>query len=184
MSEELINTLVSVVVTAILAGIGYLVKKFWFEKPTSTPNISNTPPSQQVEEKVDKNNIYELRQKIKILFIDDDTKFQTAKMLKNSGWQNTNIIKDCKNLNAPEIIETDIFFVDIHGVGIELGFSDHGLGLAAALKQKYPEKKVVIYSAEKQWDSFHKAWNLVDDRLPKDADTYQFESTIESLLLG
>ncbi|AVN20774.1 hypothetical protein JD510_06655 [Acinetobacter pittii] len=109
MNEELINTLVGVVVTAILAAIGYLVKKFWFEKTESTPDISNAHPPQQVEEKVDKNNIYELRQKIKILFIDDDTKFQTAKMLKNSGWQNTNIIKDCKNLNAPEILETDIF---------------------------------------------------------------------------
>ncbi|WP_155756900.1 hypothetical protein [Acinetobacter brisouii] len=128
-------------------------------------------------------NIYELRKRIHILFIDDDTKFQTARMLKNSGWENINIIKDCKNLNSPEIINTDIFFVDVHGVGVELGFSDHGLGLAAALKQKYPDKKVVIYSAERKWDSFHKAWSLIDDRLPKDADTYQFENTIENLLL-
>ena len=178
---ETINSYLLVILPVLLAGVGYLIKHFFFseKKEENTPNKEKLPMSTKEEP-----NIYELRQKIKILFIDDDTKFQTAKMLKNSGWQNTNIIKDCKNLNSAEILETDIFFVDIHGVGLELGFSDHGLGLAAALKQKYPEKKVVTYSAEKQWDPFHKTWDLVDDRLPKDADTYQFETTIESLLLG
>lgn len=179
-SNPYLIVIIPVVVAAVLAGIGFLIKHFFFnEKKENNP----TPEDVNSMKNKDTPNIHELRQKIKILFIDDDTKFQTAKMLKNSGWQNTNIIKDCKNLNAPEIINTDIFFVDIHGVGLELGFSDHGLGLAAALKQKYPEKKVVIYSAERQWDSFHKAWDIVDDRLPKDADTYQFENTIESLLM-
>ncbi|MFH7351630.1 hypothetical protein L1A70_07365, partial [Acinetobacter bereziniae] len=169
-----------VIIPILLAGVGFLIKHYFFNdsKEKLAPNKEEAPMNDYQEP-----NIYELRQKIKILFIDDDTKFQTAKMLRNSGWQNINIIKDCKNLNSAEILETDIFFVDIHGVGLELGFSDHGLGLASALKQKYPEKKVVIYSAEKQWDPFHKAWDLVDDRLPKDADTYQFENTIESLLL-
>lgn len=178
---EILNQYLPIIIPTVLAGIGFLIKHFFFQK-----NKENTPTQEDVipMKNKDNQNIHELRQKIKILFIDDDTKFQTAKMLKNSGWQNTNIIKDCKNLNAPEIVNTDIFFVDIHGVGLELGFSDHGLGLAAALKHKYPEKKVVIYSAERQWDSFHKAWNIVDDRLPKDADTYQFENTIENLVMG
>lgn len=177
---EILNQYLPFIIPAVLTGIGFLIKHFFFDKnKESNPTQEDVIPMQNKEAP----NIHELRQKIKILFIDDDTKFQTAKMLKNSGWQNTNIIKDCKSLNAPEILNTDIFFVDIHGVGLELGFSDHGLGLAAALKQKYPDKKVVIYSAERQWDPFHKAWASVDDRLPKDADTYQFENTIESLLM-
>lgn len=173
------NEYLIVIIPVILTGVGFLIKYYFFSE-----KIEPVAPQEQSTMDTNKeNNIYELRKKVKILFIDDDTKFQTAKMLKNSGWENINIIKDCKNLNSSEIVNTDIFFVDIQGVGIDLGFSDHGLGLAEAIKKKYPNKKVVIYSSERKWDSFHPVWNIIDDRLHKDADTYQFENVIENLLL-
>lgn len=181
----MMETIVGAFVVAILSSIGFLIKHYYFSDkkvdtlPSSSPHELEVPIMTQNPE----NNIYELRKKVNILFIDDDTKFQTAKMLKNSGWENINIIKDCKNLNASEITNTDIFFIDIQGVGVELGFKEHGLGLAEAIKKKYPNKKVVIYSSERKWDSFHPAWNIADDRLHKDADTYKFESVIENLLL-
>lgn len=181
----MIEAIVSAVVVAILSGIGFLIKYYFFsdKKKTSSPSPQSPEQERLAMAQQTENNIHELRKKVKILFIDDDTKFQTAKMLKSSGWENINIIKDCKNLNSTEIVNTDIFFIDIHGVGIELNFKEHGLGLAEAIKKKYPNKKVVIYSSERNWDSFHPAWNIADDRLHKDADTYQFESVIENLLL-
>lgn len=179
------ESIIGIVFTSLFGGIGFLIKHYFFSEKKEEPNkhLQSSNQEEMAMTQPNKNNIYELRKKIKILFIDDDTKFQTAKMLKSSGWENITIIKDCKNLNSIEISNTDIFFVDIHGVGIELGFKEHGLGLAEAIKKKYPDKKVVIYSSERNWDSFHPAWDMADDRLHKDADTYQFESVIENLLL-
>lgn len=181
MSEELINTIVGLCGTAFIGVCGFFAKKLWFDKPSEALPTLSSPENNQVEN-IMTSNIYEVRERTKILFIDDDITFQTAKVLKNMGWKNTKIIKDCKNLNSQDIVETDVFFVDINGVGVELNFTDQGLGLAAAIKKKYPNKKVVIYSAEKNGNQFHEAWKLVDDRLPKEADPYQFENTLENLL--
>lgn len=76
-----------------------------------------------------------------ILFIDDDLKFKVAKILTKSGWVHTKLIKDAVTLDEPEILKADILFIDVQGVGIALGFGDEGLGLALAVKEKYPEKK-------------------------------------------
>lgn len=81
-------------------------------------------------------------------------------------------------------MKSDIFFVDIQGVGKKLDFQDEGLGLANALKNKYPNKKVVIYSAENRGDRFHEALKKADDSLPKNAEPFQFQQTIENLLHG
>ena len=40
-----------------------------------------------------------------------------------------------------EIRNADIIFVDILGVGLELGFKNEGVGLAAAIKRKYQKQK-------------------------------------------
>ena len=120
----------------------------------------------------------------RILFIDDDSKFQVVQILKKSGWVYTKTIKDVKSIDCPEVYEANILFVDIQGVGKQLGFADEGLGLADAIKKKYPNKKVIIYSAETKGDRFHKALRNVDSFLPKNADPYEFQQIIEELSLG
>ena len=82
-----------------------------------------------------------LKSSTNILFIDDDVKFKVVKILENSGWKNTRIIKDVKTLDDSIVVEADILFVDVQGVGLLLGFEGQGLGLALALKEKYPRKK-------------------------------------------
>ena len=89
------------------------------------------------------------------------------------------IVKDISSLTSPELIEADILFVDIHGVGKELSFSDEGLGLAYAIKQKYPKKKVIIYSTESTGERFHRALQKADYSLPKNADPYEFIRLVE-----
>lgn len=124
--------------------------------------------------------IDEKKKLLSILFIDNDTRFKIVKILEKQGYKNINIIKDVTSLEDEIIKTAHIFFVDINDVGLELGFVDQGLGLALKLKEKYPDKKVVIYSAETQGDRFHKALRQVDDFLPKNAEPQDFISLVDS----
>lgn len=120
----------------------------------------------------------------KILFVDDNhTEYRNVSILKKAGWTKTKSVKDITDLDSTVVTEADIIFVDINGVGLEL-FEDQGLGLASALKKKYPKKKIVIYSAETTGDRFHTALREVDHCLPKNADAYQFMNLIENLING
>ncbi|MGY4385971.1 CheY-like chemotaxis protein [Pedobacter sp. UYP24] len=125
-----------------------------------------------------------MKSTIKILFVDDNhTDYKMVSILKRAGWINTRAIKDITDLDNNIVTESDIIFVDINGVGLTM-FEDQGLGLATALKNKYPKKKIVIYSAETLGDRFHKALRQVDDCLPKNAEPYQFIDLVENLSKG
>lgn len=117
---------------------------------------------------------------VSVLFIDDDVKFQVVNILKRNGWTNTKIIKDVSSLEQPEVASADIFFVDIQGVGVSLGFKDQGLGLVIALRKKYPSKKIVIYSAENA-NAFNPAFGRANEWISKDADPYEFMEAVERL---
>ena len=117
------------------------------------------------------------------MFIDDDKNFNVVKILKDSGWKNTKTIVDIKSLDLPIVKETHVFFVDINGVGNLLKLEYGGLDLALMLKQKYPQRKVVIYSANKNSNSFHKAWDECDFKLEKNALPYQFQNLVEEFSL-
>lgn len=123
--------------------------------------------------------VREIKNNTKILFIDDDTRFKVVKILTKSGWVNTKLVKDIDSLDCHNVLDANIIFVDVQGVGVELNFKEEGLGLAAALKEKYPDKKIIIYSAEQKGDRFHEALRKVDDFLAKDVDPYQFTSLVE-----
>lgn len=119
----------------------------------------------------------------KILFIDDDTKFKVVNILQKAGWINTTLIKDIHNVDDQKIKESDIFFVDIQGVGKELSCKDEGLGLALILRKKYKNKKIVIYSAETKGDRFHEALTKADSLLAKNAEPYEFQELVEQYSL-
>ncbi len=147
-------------------------------------NVSSESPSISKPKVLEVRTLVSCKESTRILFIDDDAKFKVVQILKNSGWVHTKTIKDVKSLDCPEIVEASILFVDIQGVGKQLGFSDEGLGLADAIKMKYPEKSVVIYSAETKGDRFHKALRNMDSFLPKNADPYEFQQIVEEYALG
>lgn len=125
-------------------------------------------------------SIDEIKSLCKILFI-DDKKFAVVDILQTAGWKNTKRIKDVKSLDDSEVNEANIIFVDVQGVGRTMKFKDQGLGLTIALKQKYPNKKVIVYSAEDEGkiETFHKALSVADKRLSKNADPYEFQSIVE-----
>lgn len=121
-----------------------------------------------------------MKSKVQILFIDDDKKFNVVKNLKDGGWKFTKTVDDIKNVDVPVVKNSYILFVDINGVGKILNLEYEGLDLALMLKQRYSDKKVIIYSANKNSNSFHEAWNVCDYRLEKNALPYQFQSLVES----
>ena len=125
----------------------------------------------------------QLKQMARILFVDDQRVIKADQLRQEEHWVNVRKIDDVTAISQPEVRDAHIIFVDIHGVGRIMGFPDEGLGLIEALKREYPEKKIVLYSAEDQThvDAFHKAITLVDARLRKGDDLYQFNSVTEEL---
>jgi hypothetical protein len=123
--------------------------------------------------------IESLKSKVHILFIDDDKKFNIVKILKDSKWKNTNTVADIKSVDLQIIKDADIIFVDINGVGKLLECEHEGLDIALMLKRKYPIKKIVIYSANKNNNNFHPAWDECDFKLEKNALSYQYLSLVE-----
>lgn len=128
-----------------------------------------------------KRNLNEIKNGCRILFIDDQ-KFDIVDRLKEQeGWKNTLRIKDLDSISQRELLDAHIVLVDVQGVGKKMQCPDEGLGLIVAIKEKYPQKKVIMYSGESQGkvDSFHKASNLVDYRLRKTSTQYEFNNVIE-----
>lgn len=122
----------------------------------------------------------EIKNICKIVFIDDRA-FPIIDILKKSNWKNVTRLSDVSSLSQTEVAEGHILFVDIQGVGKKLKLKDEGLGLIVALKQKYPNKRVIAYSGEDegQVQAFHEGINVADSRLSKNAATYQFEFLVE-----
>jgi hypothetical protein len=127
-------------------------------------------------------NIATLKATTRVLFIDDDSTFKIVGILKRMGWDKTRVIKDVKSIDDDAILNADILFVDIQGVGRKMQLKDEGLGLALAIKTRFPEKKVIIYSAQEVGQRFHEALQEADYSLPKNADPIRFEETILRVL--
>ncbi len=115
----------------------------------------------------------------KILFIDDKTDFKVVNILKKSGWKNTKIISRVSGIDDQNIIDADICFIDINGVAKNLFPKDQGLGLVAAIRERHPNKKVVVYSSQTKRDVFDPIWENAHAKLPKNADPYEFENLVE-----
>lgn len=148
---------------------------------TQTTNISIMPngtidaPTENASyHSLDKDHIF-------ILFIDDE-KFGVVNILRNGGWKNTKLVKDIKDLDDADLRRAHIVFVDINGVGIALQFKNQGIGLASAIKSKYPSKKVVIYSGEPNGDRFDRDLRKVDDVIKKNAEPIEFINIIDGFI--
>lgn len=178
---------------AIAIAFWGFIKKLGPEKIEQSPiTINNTISNNGIPEEINERKIDPpekreneniLKKNTRILFIDDDVKFQVVSILKTAGWKNTKILKDVPALDCFDVNDSNILFIDIQGVGKALGFSDEGLGLALAIKKKYPMKKVVIYSAQTTGERFHQALRTVDYSLPKNSEPYEFIRLIEEYSL-
>lgn len=113
---------------------------------------------------------------IQILFIDDN-KVSFIPAMKKAGYSLIRYIKDCNNIHCQQIKDAEIIFVDVNGVGMSLFPQEQGFGLARAIKQQYPSKCIVLYSAEPQY--FRKDYKYFDSVLPKNSEPYEFTKIID-----
>lgn len=123
-------------------------------------------------------SLINLKKIINILFIDDDSNFNIINILKKQGW-NTKIITDMVDVDKYNNVH--IFFVDINGVGKKMQLKNQGMDLANYLKDKFTDKKVVIYSTDTNRDMSHPVFSKIDGILSKNAQIYEFTNLIEKL---
>lgn len=131
-----------------------------------------------VAEKNDINNgpIKKSKSTVIILFIDDN-KVSFIQAMKKAGYSIIRFLKDCNNIQCQQVVDADIIFVDVNGVAMSLFPKEQGFGLAKAIKEQYPNKCVVLYSAEPQY--FNKDYNILDSVLPKNSEPYEFTKIID-----
>ena len=120
----------------------------------------------------------DIKNTAQILFIDDED-FNVIKMLRKAGWKNIKRIPDFANLDIIDLKNANVVFVDIKGVGIVGGYKNEGIGLAAAIKKKYPNKGVILYSGTLEYNIFDPDIDIVDAKLQKNAEPIQFSYLIE-----
>ncbi|SIR08189.1 hypothetical protein SAMN05920897_1361 [Alkalispirochaeta americana] len=122
-----------------------------------------------------------LKEKTRILFIDDEERKKTIDYLDKERWR-AQWIDDLDSMEKTALKDSHIIFVDIMGVGKKLEKEYEGLDLIVSIKEKYPEKKVVVYSSKSMHDIFHPANEIVDKRILKRAGDFEvFRSAIEEL---
>lgn len=158
------------------------------DKSTSIQNVINNiaiseERSSETSPMVDSEgeDISQIQARTHILFIDDE-KFDIVNSLKTAGWVNTILARNIKSLQDKRILAADIIFVDINGVAANL-FKDEGLGLARELKNRYPKKRVILYSGETTGNIFDPTLKIVDDTLAKNAEPFEFISMVERFVL-
>lgn len=148
---------------------------------TITVNSKNTEPCDSILDKESNNEptIEQIKNKLRVVFVDDKT-FNIVNLLRKCGWKQISYKKDILDIDAPDVSEAHVFFLDINGVGVAMKFSNQGMGLCGAIKRKYGNKKrVVLYSGETDGNIFDSDAKMADDTLKKDSDLNQFTSLME-----
>jgi hypothetical protein len=138
----------------------------------SVVNIGSASPNCDLQQQ-DRNA------KVEILFIDDDHKNQIATAVRNAGFTHTSQVKDIANLDDPKVKNADVLFVDVIGVGQKLFPREQGLGLAVALKDRYPKKRVAVYSTEPGGNRADPKLRKIDAFLDKTSQPYVFIQLIQ-----
>lgn len=143
-----------------------------------TNNYAATPPLKENTTKPEP-SVDQIKSELRVIFV-DDKKFNVVDLLKKSGWKQVSYKRDILDLDAVEVRDAHVFFLDINGVGVSMGFHNQGMGLCGALKRKYGDnKRVVLYSGETSGDIFDNDARMADDTLKKDSDLYQFTALME-----
>jgi len=115
---------------------------------------------------------------IKILII-DDSGFD-SEPLKSLGYKDVDVFTEFNNMALIE--PYDVIFCDINDVAKKMFPIGQGAELASVIKKDYPEKYVVIFSAQSHKNSFFKYYELVDNVIDKTSDYSVFCDEINKYL--
>lgn len=118
---------------------------------------------------------------VRVLFIDNDTRFKIIKILRKYDWIKCDILGDLVEYDLPLLKEADIVFIDIEGVGKKLRPKEQGLGIVVDIHTRYPDKHIVIYSSSTKRDMTHQAFSIATGTLYKESEPSQFLRYIEDV---
>lgn len=121
----------------------------------------------------------QIKELTRVLIIDDEEPRELRALLRKEGWKTTHLT-DLDSLANKSLNEAHIVCIDIMGVGKILQVSD-GLELVGHIKERYPNKKVILYSSVSRQDIFSDSLDYVDKRLRKEASLVPFVTAIEEM---
>ena len=133
---------------------------------------SNELTSKSVLEKF---SLQELRKKIDILIIDDDV-FSYLDLLKNHGYHIT-YKKDITDLK--EVSAYDCILCDVRGVGRSLGSQYDGAYLVQQIRENYPSKIIIAYTAESLTANYQSFLSNADDIIEKGAEIERWTASLD-----
>ena len=121
-----------------------------------------------------KKSFNEIKASSSILFIDDE-QLSIVRLLKRDSW-NVRQIKNTPTLDDPEIVRSNVIFIDVVGIGEDLSKENKGAELAKLLKNKYSKKYIIISSNYVQLRS---PQEFSHDWIQKNAPISDFVNIIE-----
>lgn len=124
--------------------------------------------------------VAELRNRTRILVIDDDPHSFPFELLRKEGYAIDHWPR-VENLGTLERGQYDIIFLDIQGVAQEYSKED-GLGVLEHLKDANPSQIVVAFSAHSYDLSKNRFWRLADDSLSKPVEAAKCKRLIDNLI--
>lgn len=118
------------------------------------------------------------KKNVRILFLDDEG--YDTDLLRNLGYLDVEKMYEYKKMDDFE--KYDIIFCDINGIAKDLDPIYQGAALAKLIKQTYPEKVVVIFSAKEQLLTFTQFYEYVDDLIYKNMPPAELASKIDQYI--
>ena len=111
-------------------------------------------------------NEKDLRKNISILVI-DDSDFPLQEPLETIGFKFTKKSGNEESFCINDYAEYDIILCDISGVGMKLNSKFQGAFLANEIKKAYPNKMVVLYTANTLGPEYYQYQSSLDGIIPK-----------------
>lgn len=124
-------------------------------------------------------SVEKLKKITRVLIIDDEEPKELRELIRKEGWKNY-YLNDLDSLSNKKLEESHVICIDIMGVGKKLQVED-GMGLVKHIKERYPEKKIILYSSVSKQDIFSDALDYVDKRLRKESSLVPFSTAIEEM---
>lgn len=119
------------------------------------------------------------RKKYKILIIDDEG-FAQKEGLNKLGFKDIDVKFNYTNME--EYSAYDIIFCDINGVAKEIDPYFQGAALAKMIKEMYPDKYVIIFSALDQSLDFYPYYSSVDATIIKNLNSNQLSEKLDQYI--
>lgn len=120
------------------------------------------------------------RKKYKILVL-DDSGFPQLNTLQKLGYKDIVVEEEYKSIEQFALY--DIIFCDINGVADDLDPVYQGAALAKQIKEVYPNKIVIIFSAVAQHLDFNEYYNSVDGTIKKSLNGNDFSKEIDKWII-